>query len=47
MFGLITAVVAATTIEIVEMFSAGVLLAATVYTASNSGRKSKAPVRRR
>jgi hypothetical protein len=38
MISLLTAVAATTAIEIVEMFSAGAILAATVYTASKSGK---------
>jgi hypothetical protein len=41
LIGFFSTLFAATTIEIVELFSSGVILAATVYTASKSGRKPR------
>jgi hypothetical protein len=46
MFGLFTVLAIATAIEIAELFTAGALLAATVYTAAKTGKRgAKSSVR--
>jgi hypothetical protein len=41
MFSLLAAITAATAVEIIEMFTAGSLLAGTVYTAAKTGRSAR------